>query len=205
MTSVDTPSSTGSSPNFRRKRWCFRTIAVLLPFLLLALTEFLCAFTGWGSAEISDDPFVEFAEVRPLFELTSDGRSWQTSPSRRKYFKEDSFSAEKSPDEFRIFVFGGSTVQGNPFSIETSFPTYLQVALKKADPSRSWKVINCGGVSYASYRLVPVMQECLAYEPDLFIFCEGHNEFLEYVSYASVRKAPAAVSTVFSLLYELVC
>ncbi len=203
MTSVDTPSSTGSSPNFRRKRWCFRTIAVLLPFLLLALTEFLCAFTGWGSAEISDDPFVEFAEVRPLFELTSDGRSWQTSPSRRKYFKEDSFSAEKSPDEFRIFVFGGSTVQGNPFSIETSFPTYLQVALKKADPSRSWKVINCGGVSYASYRLVPVMQECLAYEPDLFIFCEGHNEFLEYVSYASVRKAPAAVSTVFSLLNQL--
>jgi hypothetical protein len=197
----DETTAVESSPYARRRRW-LRTFAVLLPFLLLALTEQLCAVAGWGSVEISEDPFIEFAQVRPLFELTSDGRSWQTSPSRRKYFKQDSFSAKKPPGEFRIFVLGGSTVQGNPFSIETSFPSYLQIALEKSDPSRPWKVINCGGVSYASYRLFPIMQECLAYEPDLFVFCEGHNEFLEDVSYASVRKAPTAVSTSFSLLNQ---
>lgn len=155
---------------------------------------------GWGSAEISDDPYVEFAEIRPLFEKTADGSLWQTSRGRRKYFREDSFSSTKPTREFRIFVFGGSTVQGNPFSIETSFPTYLQIALEQMDPSRTWKVVNCGGVSYASYRLVPVMQECLSYEPDLFIFCEGHNEFLEDVTYSSVRETPAAISTMFSAL-----
>ena len=203
MTSVESHIASGSSSKVRRRRWYFRTTALILPLLLLASTELLCAFTGWGATVVSDDPFVEFAQVRPLFEMTSNGRSWHTSPVRRTYFKEDSFSAMKPPDEFRIFVFGGSTVQGNPFSIETSFPTYLQVALEKADPSRPWKVINCGGVSYASYRLVPIMQECFAYEPDLFIFCEGHNEFLEDVSYASVRKAPTAVSTTFSLLNQL--
>jgi tetratricopeptide (TPR) repeat protein len=203
VNSVDFPAATGDSPKIRRRQWCLRAIAVLLPFLLVASTELLCTFTGWGDAEISDDPFIEFAGTRPLFELTSDRKSWHTSPSRRQYFKEDSFSATKPAGEFRIFVFGGSTVQGNPFSIETSFPSYLQIALENADPDRPWKVVNCGGVSYASYRLVPIMQECLAYEPDLFIFCEGHNEFLEKVSYAAVREAPAAVSTTFGLLNRL--
>ena len=203
MTSVEIHTAGESSLKVRRRRWIFRTLALVLPFLLLGSTERLCAFMGWGGAEISDDPFIEFTQIRPLFELTSDGTSWHTSPSRKTYFKEESFSAKKPPGEFRIFVFGGSTVQGNPFSIETSFPRYLQVALEKATPSRPWKVINCGGVSYASYRLVPVMQECLAYEPDLFIFCEGHNEFLEDVSYASVREAPTAVSATINLLNQL--
>ena len=187
----------------RRTRWCFRAIAVLLPFLVLILAELVCSFAGWGSEEISEDPFVEFTEIRPLFEQSPDAQAWHTSPIRRKYFREDSFSVVKPANEFRIFVFGGSTVQGNPFSIETSFTTYLQLALEKADPSHLWKVVNCGGVSYASYRLVPIMQECLAYDPDLFIFCEGHNEFLEDVSYSSVRETPVAVSTAFRLLNRL--
>lgn len=187
----------------RRRLWYFRTIAVLFPFLLVALTEMFCTLAGWAGPDTSGDPFVEFAAIRPLFEMAAQGESWQTSPGRKKYFREDSFATKKSAGEFRIFVFGGSTVQGNPFSIETSFPSYLQIALEKADSSHPWKVVNCGGVSYASYRLFPIMQECLAYEPDLFIFCEGHNEFLEDVSYASVREAPAAVSTAFSLLNRL--
>ena len=198
--SADSSAVADSRANCRRRRWGFRTIAILLPVLFLAPTELLFTVLGWGGEVTSDDPFVEFAEIRPLFEKSSDQTRWHTSPGRRKYFKEDSFSVTKAQGEFRIFVFGGSTVQGNPFSIETSFPTYLQIALEKADPSHSWKVINCGGVSYASYRLLPIMQECLAYEPDLFLFCEGHNEFLEDVSYAAVRKVPTAVSTTFGLL-----
>jgi hypothetical protein len=200
VTSIDSPAVNDVSVAMPRRRWCFRIIAVILPFALLAISELICLAAGWGSAEISDDPYVEFAEIRPLFEKTADGDLWRTSQSRRKYFREDSFSSTKPADEFRIFVFGGSTVQGNPFSIETSFPTYLQIALEQADPSHPWKVVNCGGVSYASYRLVPIMQECLAYEPDLFIFCEGHNEFLEDVTYSSLRETPAAISTTFSVL-----
>ncbi len=203
MNSVETHAVTGCLPISRRRLWCFRAVAVLLPFLLLTLAELVCSFAGWGTAAISEDPFVEFSEIRPLFEQSPDRQTWHTSPNRRKYFREDSFSVSKPADEFRIFVLGGSTVQGNPFSIETSFPSYLQIALENADPGHPWKVVNCGGVSYASYRLVPIMQECLAYEPDLFVFCEGHNEFLEDVSYASVREIPHVLSATFGLLNQL--
>ena len=44
---------------------------------------------------------------------------------------------------------------------------------------RPWQVVNCGGVSYASYRLTPILEEVLTYQPDLMIVCTGHNEFLE--------------------------
>ncbi|MBC7966023.1 MAG: hypothetical protein H7Z17_08870, partial [Fuerstia sp.] len=152
---------------------------------------------------IGDDPLVGFESIRPLFERTSDGRDFHTSPARRGYFKEVSFAAEKPSREFRIFVFGGSTVQGNPFSIETSFPTYLQIALEKADSSRQWKVVNCGGVSYASYRLLPVMRECPAYQPDLFVFCEGHNQFLEHISFEDVRESAAVSGQAYSILSQL--
>ena len=40
-------------------------------------------------------------------------------------------------------------------------------------------MVNCGGISYASYRLVPILEEVLGYEPDLIILYTGHNEFLE--------------------------
>jgi hypothetical protein len=79
----------------------------------------------------------------------------------------------------------------------------LQVALEKADPSRNWKVVNCGGVSYASYRLLPVMRECMEYEPDLYIFCEGHNQFLESISFENVRESATMTAPALSVLNQL--
>jgi lysophospholipase L1-like esterase len=51
-------------------------------------------------------------------------------------------------------------------------------------------VINCGGISYATYRLVPLADELLRLQPDMFIFYEGHNEFLEDRTYAGIKHAP---------------
>ncbi|MCA9065547.1 MAG: hypothetical protein KDA96_20910, partial [Planctomycetaceae bacterium] len=102
-----------------------------------------------------------------------------------------------------IFVLGGSTVQGRPWSIPTSFTTFLQQALSAADPERSWEVVNCGGISYASYRLVPIMTECLSYEPDLFIVCTGHNEFLEDVTYADHKETSGVVPQATEWLQHL--
>jgi lysophospholipase L1-like esterase len=87
--------------------------------------------------------------------------------------------AKKPPSEFRVFSLGESTTQGNPWTIETSFSTWLEISLQAAEPSRTFEVVNCGGISYASYRLVPILEEVLRYQPDLIIVCVGHNEFLE--------------------------
>ena len=182
----------------RDTRWVrglvFRVAAVLLglsPFVIVEAT--LVAF-DWGRPSYSSDPFVGFHDVQPLFVAGEDGTRREIAPSRQGFFRPDSFSTRKPDDEYRIFCLGGSTVQGRPFGIETSFTTWLELSLQAADRTRKWEVVNCGGVSYASYRLVPILEEILAYQPDLIIVYTGHNEFLEDRTYHHIKYMPEIVA-----------
>ena len=186
----------------RRRRWLFRVVAVLLGLAPFVLAELLCIACGWGRPVEHDDPFVGFSAVHPLFVLSEDGHRFEVARSRYKFFAPDSFPAKKGADEFRIFALGGSTVQGRPYSIETSFTTWLELALHEADPSRRWDVVNCGGISYASYRLVPILEECLQHEPDLILLCTGHNEFLEDRTYRHIKRVPGVLKAPLQFLAE---
>lgn len=162
-----------------RRRWLFRLAALVLGLSPLLALEGLCRVFDWGRPALHDDPFVGFDSIRPLFVLSDDGTRYEIPPARESFFRPDSFPSRKTANEHRIFCLGGSTVQGRPFAIETSFTSWLEISLNAAEPERMWNVVNCGGVSYASYRLIPILREVLAYEPDLIILYTGHNEFLE--------------------------
>jgi Lysophospholipase L1 and related esterases len=172
----------------------FRAAAVLLGLLPLVACELALRAVGLGKPIDSNDPFVGFSDIHPLFVLDQQSGRYEIPKSRQTHFQPESFAAAKPASEFRIFVLGGSTVQGCPWSINTSFTTWLELHLNAADPSRKYEVVNCGGVSYATYRLVPILREVLKYQPDLIVFCEGHNEFLEDRTYAPLRSQPAALA-----------
>lgn len=175
----------------RRRVWLFRLGALGLGIVPFLLVELVCVAFDWGRPIPSDDPFVGFSSIQPLFEVTDDGGRYEIAPARRAFFAPDAFAAAKGEREFRIFCLGGSTVQGRPYSIPTSFPTLLELALAQADPTREWEAVNCGGISYASYRLSPILEEVLRYKPDLIVLCTGHNEFLEDRTYDLLRRTPA--------------
>ncbi len=181
-----------------RRRWTFRVFAVLVGLSPLVGVEAVCRIAGWGKITEIDDPYVGFTEVHPLFVLNDAGDRYEIAASRLEFFRPDWFAAEKGRREFRIFCLGGSTVQGRPYAIETSFTTWLELSLNAADPRRDWQVVNCGGVSYASYRLAPIMHELLAHQPDLFVLYTGHNEFLEDRTYAEVKQTPRPVAQLHS-------
>ncbi len=184
----------------RRRAIVFRLAAVALGLSPLLLLEGLLWCFGAGAPCYDHDPFVGFRCVHPLFVLSDDARHYQIAPSRLAYFCPDSFAAKKAPNEFRIFCLGGSTIQGSPFGIETSFTTFLELGLQAAEPETLWQVVNCGGVSYASYRLVPILEEVLRYQPDLIIVCTGHNEFLEDRTYRHIKQMPELVARPAELL-----
>jgi lysophospholipase L1-like esterase len=195
------------------RRWrgvAFRIAAVMLSLTPLVLVESGLTALDLGRPDAQVDPFVGFRSVRPLFVLNPATGRREIPRSRQTFFRPESFEARKDPNEFRVFCLGGSTVQGRPFAIETSFTTWLEIGLRAADPSHQWEVVNCGGVSYASYRLVPILQEVLRYSPDLVIVYTGHNEFLEDRSYADLKHLPAVVTSAQELLlqsrsYSLLC
>ena len=169
------------------RKWLLRGITIALALVPFALIEIAVRLLVPVSTA---DPLVDLQQLRPLFVLDQSARRWTIPPSRGNFFRPDSFLADKPPGARRIFVLGGSTVQGRPYAIETAFSTWLELSLQAAAPERRWDVVNCGGVSYASYRLLPILQEVLAYEPDLIVLYCGHNEFLEERTYASFRSRP---------------
>lgn len=175
-----------------------------LGLLVLLAVEGLLRLGNWGTPDPAEDPFAGFANVRPLFALSEDGSHYEIAENRRDWFYNVQFDAEKGPDTYRIFCIGGSTVAGRPYTVETAFSTFLQVMVRQLDPDRNWEVINCGGISYASYRLVPIVEEVLAnYEPDLLIVYTGHNEFLEDRTYEHLKGLPTAVTKPYELASHL--
>ncbi len=177
----------------KRRKILFHLAAMVLVISPLVLGELVLRLCVGPVAVSPDDPYVSFSGIRPLFVLDSTGTRLETSAERLACFCPQSFAAVKGPDTFRIFCLGGSTVQGRPYSIETSFTAWLKLNLEAARPETDFEVVNCGGISYASYRLVPIMREVLEYEPDLFIIYTGHNEFLEDRTYRRLKRIPRAL------------
>ena len=189
-------------PMSRGKRLAFRLIAVLVVVSPFVIWELTLRMIDWQPVIAVSDPFVDFQNTRPLFVPSDDGQM-ETAVDRREYFQKETFAAQKSSDEYRIFCLGGSTVQGRPYSIETSFSSWLELSLEAGDSETNWEVVNCGGVSYASYRLVPILQEILNHQPDLIILYTGHNEFLEERSYSGIKQTSGVVAWTYQSLGRL--
>ena len=143
-----------------------------------------------GRPTDAPDPFAGFNRNFPLFERH--GAVYRTARSREPLIAPLEFPADKPRGAFRAFCFGGSTVYGHPYVGDTAFPQWLELELAGSDPSRSWQAINCGGISYASYRIAPMVKEVLAYQPDLIVVATGENEFLEDRTYTALKSRSAA-------------
>lgn len=157
----------------------FRALAVLLGLTPLLVAELALRLAGFD-AELPPASFAShFAPDRPLFVPDQTGDTYQISTDRLDFFRPEQFSKVKPKNERRIFCVGGSTVQGRPFSTETSFTTWLALSLNACDETNHWEVINCGGISYGTVRLRPIVTEVLRYQPDAIILMTGHNELLE--------------------------
>jgi len=87
-----------------------------------------------------------------------------------------SFPAVKRPGTLRIFCFGGSTTYGFPVGDKVSFGRWMREFLEIGCPDHDFEVVNCGVLGMNSSGIAAAAQECLAYQPDLFVVLCGHNE-----------------------------
>jgi Flp pilus assembly protein TadD/lysophospholipase L1-like esterase len=173
---------------------------IFVAFLGLALIEGALRLV-WSPPISTEDPFVGFSAIHPLFTV-KDGVA-TTSAARQRYFNKESFPVEKGKNTFRVFSFGESTTYGHPFDGRTAYSRWLQDLLKAACPEKNVEVINAGGISYASYRIVHLVEESLKYRPDLVIIYVGHNEFLERRSYSGLFKQGQTLISLRSYLENL--
>ncbi len=163
----------------------------LLPFLAL---ELALVILDVANPSLADDPLSGFSQAGRLFELDQRDEVYRTATARGLFFGDQEFAAEKPEDGFRVFCLGGSTVRGRPCTTESSFTRWLDLELADRSEGRTIEAVNCGGLSYASYRLRPIVAEVLKYRPDLIVVATGHNEFLEDRSYRGLKDRNAAVA-----------
>ena len=156
----------------------------LSPFMILELA--LRVIAPQENRDVAVDPYIDLQQQQALFELDTDANEWRIPEHRMNFFRPASFSAIKREDTKRIFVLGGSTVQGRPFSTETAFPTWMEMRLQILFPQVDFEVVNVGGISYASYRVSRLLNEVMAHSPDAVVLYTGHNEFLEDREYGEI-------------------
>ncbi len=182
------PGDAGTLPLWKRALFgLFTTLVFLL----------ICEASLWmlGIGTRSSDPFVGFESWSSLFveDASGDGTWMVTAPEKLENFNLQRFPHEKVTGARRVFCLGGSTTYGRPYDASLSFCGWLQAFLERADPEVQWEIINAGGISYASYRIVVLMEELAGYDPDYFIIYSGHNEFLEKRSYPTLSSLPRPV------------
>lgn len=178
-------------------------MALLLPAGFFIGLEGALHLFGVRPVLYEEDPYVGFAANVPLFvEETGEGGSGMmvTARNKTRLFNRQRFPESKRNDTYRIFCLGGSTTHGRPYDDSTSFCGWLRELLPAIDSSRTWEVINGGGVSYASYRSALLAEELIGYEPDLFIVYSGHNEFLEKRTYGGLIAMPRPLRSAASVV-----
>src|SRR6185437_3129894 len=99
----------------RRRQIVYRAVALLIALAPFVAAEWTLRALDWGRPWDFADPYVGFSGIHPLFVLNEESARYETARSRRPWFNQESFAARKPANEYRIFVLGESTVQGQPF------------------------------------------------------------------------------------------
>jgi len=174
------------------RRFTFSVAAIVVGLSPFVVLEAVLSAFNVGDPAGYEDPFVGFNRLQPLFEWDEEEGNFRTAHSRELTFGVQRFAATKSDDTFRVFCLGGSTVRGRPYDVDTAFARWLEIELNGCRGTPKAEVINCGGVSYASYRLMPIVEEALEHDADLVVVATGHNEFLEDRTYRDLKsRSPA--------------
>ncbi len=195
--------SSSSEPVMRRHG--VKTIlAILLPvFVFFLFLEGVARITEKISPPLPVDLGQGFSEDSRLFVTDPEDASlWMTNPEKRVSFHEQRFSKEKPKDTFRIFTLGGSSVNYLDYEFE-------ELAKRLAEQLDSQythvEIINCGGLSYGSHRLVIIAAEVMQYAPDMLLLYSGHNEFeeLEQLQLAQLQVLPLQKALGHSALFRV--
>jgi tetratricopeptide (TPR) repeat protein len=159
----------------KRQKILFWIILVSLPIITLFLLE-----SGLRIFEYGDnlDLFLQGKEQYSDYMYIN---RWVA----KRYFTSESipdptndvFLRKKPENGYRIFVLGGSTAAGWPYTNNLIFSRILQKRLSDAFPDNYIEVVNTSISAINSYTLADFTDEIIDAEPDLIIIYAGHNEY----------------------------
>ncbi|GAB4044515.1 GDSL-type esterase/lipase family protein [Spirosoma litoris] len=188
------------TPTSRKRLLLFKGIALLFPFLLLALIEGLLRLFSYGH---DLRLFVEDPQNKGFLVMNQ-----YTS---EKYFSEtenatignfEPFRKQKAEGTFRIFVLGESTTIGYPYMHNGSFHRWLQYRLMHTFPNKEFEIINLALTAVNTYTVADFAKQLGDYSPDAVLIYVGHNEYygaLGVGSTSSLAHSPTLIRLLIKL------
>lgn len=146
---------------------------MLLPLLLLLLTELMLRLAGFGhptSFLLPEEHAGKKVFVQNnRFGWRFFGREASTQPATF------AFAREKPADTIRVFVLGESAAFGDP-QPEFGLPRMLHALLSRRFPGTKFEVINAAMTGINSHALLPVARDVAKAQGDIWVLYIGNNE-----------------------------
>lgn len=170
----------------QKKKWTYNLIALLIPVVLFLLLEaILQVFRYGGKLDLfitARSEYSKYKMVNPYI-----GRRYFALQSSYPDPSNDVFLKEKPDNGYRIFVIGGSTAAGYPYSENLLFSRILNQRLSEVFPKKYIEVVNTATAAINSYTLLDFMDEILDNQPDAILIYAGHNEYYGALGVASAE------------------
>jgi len=169
---LSNPQKNKTSTKTKFPFW-FYIILILIPIIFFILLEIILRAVDYDR---SDEQWIEITETKQMLNPDIAGRYFFNTKDLPQS-NNDAFDINKRENTFRVFVMGGSSAQGFPFSPNGTFSRYIRDRLELLYPENHIEVINVAITATNSYTIRDLLQGVLEQKPDLIIFYAGHNEY----------------------------
>ena len=175
----------------------FYIILLCLPIIFFVLLELGLRLFGYGFNN-------------EQWEVAAEGKLMLNQEVAKRYFYEtttipmsnqDVFDVEKKPNAFRVFVMGGSSAAGYPFSPLGTFSRYIRDRLTILYPSSTIEVVNLSLTAVNSYTIRDLFPGVIEQKPDLILIYAGHNEYYGALGVGSMESLGTSRKMVNLILY----
>lgn len=156
-----------------KQKYLFYLVMFLIPIIFFAGLEFSLRIFNYGK-EIS-----QWVEIVPGKLILNPEIAYRYFHSTKgiPYSNQNSFDAVKKDNAFRIFILGGSSAAGYPYTPNGDFGKYLQKKLEIIYPDKTIEVVNIALTATNSYTIRDLMPGVIEQKPDLVLLYAGHNEY----------------------------
>lgn len=193
-----TESYVKSKSPIKKPPFWFKMVLVLIPIVFLITLELTLRVFGYGK------DYEQWVEIAPGQLVLNPDVAYRYFHSTKgiPYSNQNSFYAEKSTNTFRIFIMGGSSAAGYPYTPNGDFGLYIKKKLEILYPDYNIEVINIALTATNSYTIRDLLPGVIEQKPDLILFYAGHNEY--YGAYGvgsmeSIGQSRTVVNFILSL------
>ena len=157
--------------------------AALFAIGLFIVAELALALV-WRPSVVGEERYAncalsyDYAYASDFPRLFREGETLLYYPTEYADIREFGITRTKTFKEIRVFVLGASVTRAADVPLGKAYPEQLQRILVERHPEYDWRVINLAASGFGTTRMLGLLQNMVAHEPDaIIVHPHGTNEY----------------------------